>query len=268
MTNLPATVSSNAGPIGLEEIDSDDLVMPTLTISHKEGKYVDGLSGEQFDTLEVVLLGLIKQRILWDVELEDGQAPLCKSYDHATGVPDPKSPARFPWRAAGFEQSDYDTGSGDALAIPCDKCALKEWGSHPKNDTPWCTEQHVFAVMMRAGEDFASPAVLTLQRTGIKASRAYLTSFHRARTPLFVVTTKLGLSLQRKGSVNYAVPTLVRGTPTDELDHEMFADNFRRIRDFLRTPRVPVEAEPVTVKTSAPAAAPAAAELDDDEMPF
>jgi hypothetical protein len=263
VSNVPAVPSQSAGPVGLEDINPDELVMPKLSISHKEGKYIDDLTGERFDELEVVLLGVVKQRILWEPDVGEA-APLCKSYNHSVGTPDPQNPARFPWKASGFDMADFTDGNG-AIQLPCDKCPLKEWGSHPKNDTPWCTEQHTFAVMMRAGEDFTAPAVLTLQRTGIKASRAYLTSFVRSHTPLFVVTTKLSLSLQKKGSVDYAVPILTRGTPTDELDHPEFAENYRRIRAFLTTPRTAKDDEPVAAK--APAPKPAAV-ADDDEMDF
>jgi hypothetical protein len=264
MTNLPAIPSSNAVE-GLEDFDQDDIVMPKIELSHKKGKYVDSLSSEEFESLDIVLLGLVKQRVLWDPEMDDNPKPLCKSYDHKAGVPGED----FPWTASGFAQVDYPEVDG-AASLPCDKCALAEWGSHPKNDTPWCTEQHTFVLALPTGESF-SPAVLTVQRTAIKASKAYLTSFHRSQSPLFVARTKLGLDLRKKGNVDYAVPTFTRGAATDEEDHELFAQTYRRIRAYLQTPRTSTEdvgTGETTTPVANPGTPPAAASFPDDEEPF
>lgn len=268
MSNLPVPASQSDVVEGLEDVTSDDLVMPRLVIDHKKGKYVDSLSAEEFDSLEVVMLGLVKQRILWPAEIgENKEAPLCRSYEFEFGHPDPTNTARFPWKASGFSLADYQD---DAPQLPCNSCKLQEWGSHPKLDRPWCAEQHVFVIMQPAGESW-TPSILTLQSTGIKPSKAYITSFQRSRSPLFTVTTHLSLSLQRRGTVEYAVPILGRGRPTDEADHPEFIENYRRIRQFLQTPRVEVtgteDETPVTVTATPTKPAPAAT-VEDDDLPF
>ena len=264
---LPAVPSANYVPEGLEDFDTDDMVMPKLTIAHQDGQFTDSLSGEKFDSLEVVLLGLIKQRILWPPDMGvEAEAPLCKSYNFTEGRPDPANPTRFPWKASGFAMTDYVDGE-NAPVVTCESCKLKDWGSHPKSETPWCSEQHTFALLLPTGGGW-SPAILTLQRTGIKPSKAYLTSFARSQSPLFVCTTKLGLSVQKRGTVTFSVPTFTRGTPTDADDHPEFASTYRRIREFITTPRqAEAEAEGTPVAApSTPAASAAAA--SDDEMPF
>ena len=270
MSNLPA-VSGPAPIEGLEDFDADDMVMPKLTIEHAEGVFVDSLSGERFPTLEVVLLGLVKQRILWPVDVAaEVEAPMCKSYNFLEGRPDPANPTRFPWKASGFNMADYVDGENPPV-VTCDGCKLKEWGSNPKGDTPWCSEQHTFALLLPIANGGWSPAVLTLQRTGLKPSKAYMTSFARSQSPLFVTTTKMGLTVQKRGTVTFSVPTFARGTATDETEHAGYAVQYRRIREFIATPRA-VEAEegtPVAAPAPAPKApAAAAAPADDDEMPF
>lgn len=277
--SVPAVPTGVPAPIeGLEDFDASDVVMPTLRINHKEATYKDGLSGEEFPSLEVVILGLVKQRILWDAEVSgDSDAPLCKSYDHANGVPDPKAPHRFPWKESGYNMADFDTGAGIA-PLPCEGCALSEWGSHPKNETPYCAEQYTLVVMMPVVEEdgsiiYAAPALLSLQRSAVKPAKAYISSFQRSRSPLFIVTTKLGLNAQRRGTVDFATPTLVRGEPTDAALHPEWAANYRLIRESITAPRIEEERAPAqetTTVVAAPATntTPAAASVSDDEMPF
>lgn len=280
--NLPEQYGT--GVEGLEDFDTADMVMPTLRINHDETVFEDGLSGEKFPELEVVLLGLIKQRVLWEAEVSEGkQGPLCKSYDFSVGRPDLK---RFPWQAAGFAPDQ-------AESLPCASCNLKEWGSHPNRDTPWCSEQHTFALLMPVGDDGMAPALLTVQRSAIKPSKTYLTSFARSQTPLFTVRTKISLDGRRRGTVNFAVPKFVRGAGTDQGDWAWYAEQYRTIRDFVQTPRdgeedgqtpvappagsaaapaapapAPAPAAAQAAPAPAPAPAPAAAPVDDDDLPF
>jgi hypothetical protein len=249
---------------GLEDFDESDMMMPTLRIGHNQdvGVLIDNLSGERFTSLEVVILGLVKQRILWNPEIgETKEDPLCKSYDYDTGYPDPENPTRFPWSASGFQAPVIGQ---PVPPINCGDCPLKEWGTHPKNDSPWCTEQHTYVVLTIANDTYA-PAILTLQRTSLKASRAYMSSFARTKTPMFIVTTNISLSIQKRGNVDYSVVVLGRGRPTPVELYDNFKAQYRRIRGILHTPRsgdpdeVPVAA-PASTNTYQPAPAqPAAA---------
>lgn len=267
-----ALTGDNGVAIGLEDFDTSDMVMPTLAINHKEGVYEDSLSNEKFNELNVVLLGLIKQRVLWPAEVGDEVVPpLCKSYNFSEGI----TGKDFPWSEAGFTPpADYE--NGDEVSLPCASCKLKEWGSNPSGDTPWCSEQHTFAAMMNTADEGDEPnwvpTIFTVQRTGIKPSRTYVTSFARSKTPLFTSYTNLKLDVRKRGSVDYAVPIFSKGPATDRELWPLFTENFLSIRDFVQTPRnmespvtdtetavsVPTpKANPATA--SAPAAAPASA---------
>jgi hypothetical protein len=260
--NLPVTASEMGLDTGLEDFDTTDMVMPRLSINHQDGVFEDNLTGERHDKLRVVILGLIKQRILWGTEVNAGDRPLCKSYDFQEGIPDLK---KFPWETAEFDPADAEGGS-----LPCATCKLKEWGTHPQRDIPWCSEQHTFPLLMEVDEgQYAAPAILTVQKSAIKASKSYLTSFARSKTPVYTVVTELSLSPQKKGTVKYAVPHFVKVGNTEREEWAEFADHYRSIRSYITTPPPEEEAQPAVAapKGAAPSQA-AAAAPDEDDLPF
>jgi hypothetical protein len=246
------------GNTGMEDFETSDMVMPRLAIKQEESVFVDNLTGEEFPKLQVVLLGLIKQRILWDKEVNEGDRPLCKSYDFRQGHPDREN---FPLRASGFDSLPQEGGT-----LPCDACALKEWDTHPNRSAPWCAETHTFPLMMPdADGDHIAPAVLTVQRSALRASKQYLTAFARSSTPLFTVVTEMTLDPQKKGSVKYSVPRFKKIGDTDSDRWQEFADHYRSIRTFITTPP-PEEASDDAERTSSPGVS--NAPVDDDDLPF
>lgn len=250
--------TTNTGPIGLEDLAPTDLVMPRLEIDHENAKYVDSLSGEKFDKLDVVLLGLIKQRTLWPATIStEKRPPMCKSYEAAAGHPGDD----FPWKASGFTEADYPEGK----LLPCESCPLKEWGSHPtRENVPWCEERFVLPLMLSTGSGAFAPALFEMKRSALKAARAYISSFARKGNPLFVNYTTLTLSANLRGTVKFAVPGMALGPETELTDRDEFAEQYRMIRSFVQTPRRDDAAEDETAAATAPAPAP----IDDDEIPF
>lgn len=259
---LPAVTEDEAAVLagmagestGLEDFDTTDFVMPRLKIDGPSACFVDQQSKESFPKLEVILLGLVKQRILWDEEVDEGDKPLCKSPNFNEGFPDVE---RFPWAQAGFSKTEDP--------LPCQNCTLAEWGTHPKGKTPWCTEQHTYPLLM-VHEDQLSPAILTAQRSGIKASRSYLSSFARSKTPTFTVVTELSLTAQKRGSVQYAVPGFKKLEKSDKDQWGWFAEQYRSIREYLTQPPQARtdDDEEVTPKASAPGGG----TVDDSDIPF
>jgi len=247
---------------GLEDFDvTTDAVMPRLKIIGKDATFEDNLTGERHNKITVVLLGLVKQRILWDEEVKEGDGPLCRSNNFNEGSPFAKD---FPWRASKFERDDYDKGKdGGEIILPCANCALKEWGTNPRGGTPWCSEQHTFPLLMLDEHGNTSPAVLTLQRSAIKASKSYVTGFARTRTPLYTAITEISLNAQRRGSVDYAVPSFVKASETDRDAWPEYAQQYRSIREFLTSRRTKDEDTSDDEPTSAPASR--GRDRDDDE---
>lgn len=283
MTNLPAVTDDVT--TGLEDVDVTDFRLPMLKINHQEGVFEDTLDGSKYDAMKVVILGLVKQRVLWDTEIkEEAGPPLCKSFDYKTGYPGEE----FPWdQQTTFEKPADPTAPNP---LPCQACPLKEWGSHPvRQDIPWCTEQHTFVVMVDVsgdGEDEPNwaPALLTVQRSSMKASNAYLSSFARSKTPMFKVYTTLQLEAKKRGTTKYAVVKFSKGEATPSDMWPVFGETYLKIRSVIQTPRVQEddEVEEDTPKPTRKAATttttsskPAGADVievaevdDDDEVPF
>lgn len=244
--------------MGLGDIDASDLVIPRLNILHKDGLFKDNLSGQTYSELNVIILGLVKQRIMWSSENENNARPQCKSPDNAHGFPnvDPKASlsSQFPWEESNFEPSDavpISFGPGIAPAFPegyssngsgclnCAACKFTEWGTNPKTAKsvpPLCSEQHTYIVLYTpdgAGETWAT-ALLTFQKTGIKPSKTYVSSFYQSKRPMFTVMTNIKLSVNTRGSVEFSTPIFRQGDPTDRNLWEEYADKMRSIRDIIR----------------------------------
>lgn len=250
-SNVPATSAGDSGLIvGLEDLDATDVVMPRIKIVMEDAEFEDNLSNERFTEFEAVILGVVKQRVMWPEEVDDDAKPLCKSYNHETGHPGPD----FPWKKSGFDQADE---------ISCAHCPFKEWDSHPSRPVPWCTEQYVFPLLR---ED-DGPALLTIQRSGIKPAKSYMSSFLRQRKPMFTCVTKLSLTPAKKGSVKFAIPNFAKGEQTPEERWDAFAKQFLDIRNFLHTPPSPSDDEDEDEGDQQPASS-AAPLGDDEDVPF
>lgn len=272
---VPEPTSTDVAPYdpdavtGLEDFDlSTDGVMPRLSIMHKEARFQDSLTKEEFTAIDAILLGFAKGRILWDDDVQDDAVPMCKSYDFTTGYPDLK---QFPWESSGFDKSAFE--NDELVVLPCDGCHLKDWGTHPKRENaPWCGEQHIYPLLMNTGgsepgDEMWVPCLLTVQRTSLKNSKAYVSAFARTQTPLYTVRTNLSLRPQKRGNVEWAVLEFRKGAPTDSADWPDFSTQFRAIKNFVQTPRIRTEddaQQPVNntgqPATTQPPAQPAAAQ--------
>lgn len=244
------TYDANAVPTGLEDIDESDTRIPRLKINHSNALFVDQLTKEEFPIAHAIVLGLVKQRIFWRDEVDEGDAPLCKSTDFEHGFPqnDPKFPAskQFPWERSVFNLEDYapDPAFNNHVALPCASCSFKEWTkkSSGENEAPPCAEQYVFSMFYSTDENVEpyQPALLSVQRSGIKNARNYVSYFGAAKKPFFSIYTKVTLDHFKRGSVSYAVPVFAMGKPVDTDNYERFGDYARMIRDNIRqAPRAP-----------------------------
>lgn len=232
--------------LGLEDIKQSDLVTPRLSIDHKNNRFVNSLSKTEYETVKVILLSPVKQRIMWPPEVDDSPnaAPQCKSTDFEIGFPntDPKAPADklFPWLESGFDpsgaQGAYMPELFDEIglaALPCSSCVFKEW----KNGKTRCKEQHSYPLLI-VDDSGQMPAILTLQGSGIAPSKAYVSPFGATGQPLFTRYTTISLKQEKRGKNEYSVPVFRDGGPTDPAMHDEYAVQVPAMRDFLRRPPV------------------------------
>ncbi len=203
---------------GLESVNDSDLTIPTIQINHKNGTFVDKLSGQETKTLDGVLLGLLKSRIMWPPQQSaPGQKPmpLCRSRDAITGTPGDAFPWAE-WKEGTKKNEEWSPEPAASEHVACATCYFAQWGSDPKRDASRCALQYVFPIV--AGDDASKlTGLVTMQRSAIKPANAYISSFVRDGLPLFTHRTTLTLEQNRNGSVDYAVPKFVRGeaTPND-----------------------------------------------------
>lgn len=254
-----AVALPNAGYAdGLEDLDSSDLTIPRLRIDHKQGVLKDGQTGQEFPEVFAVIFGLVKQRILWHPSIENDEKPMCKSPDFLSGYPNlhPTKPNKaFPFSTAGFDPNSAPANGG-LLQLPCEGCKLKEWGSHPMGDKPYCSEQHTLPMLyaesldaLRAG--MHSPALFTVQKSGLKPSKNYLSPFAQRKRPVYSVMTRISLKQLSAGSNPYAIPVFSTIGETNTDDWMEYSERFAAMKMFLQNSRPRGDEEPQSMTTQA-----------------
>ena len=235
---------------GLEDFKASDAVLPRIKIIQTEGVWQDNLSNRKFQTLRFVVLGLVKQRVLFHHNVEDNDVPMCKSSDFDTGFPNPDAPTKksFPWELSGFNPNDFPPDAEGNVKLPCAGCQLKEWGSSPISEAPYCAEQFTLPIYFDSSDDLSgqfAPAILTLQKSSIKPIRNYLTSFATSGKPPFLAIAQGTLRTQQRGQVTYSIPTFVREAESDRSKWMEYSEQFQDMRRYLQRPPVRDESEPV-----------------------
>jgi hypothetical protein len=247
---VPAVPSSpGSGVIGLEDISPSELAIPRLQIMHKTAMFKDSLSNEEWSELNTIVLGVCKQRVLWEPILREGSKPLCKSLNGAQGDP----AENFPWKESGFTKVE-----GEQAVLDCAACHLQEWGSHPNRPKiPWCTDQRVLVCLLDG-----APYLLSLQRSAMPAVNAFVTNFVKTQTPTFTKHTHMRLTAQKMGTVEFAVPVFTVGEETDPAEHEKYAETYLGVRAFVQSRRIEASDEPMAATKTAPAP------VAEDEVPW
>jgi hypothetical protein len=259
---------------GLEDVDETDITIPRITIDHKNGWFVDSQTNETFTEFKCVILGLVKQRVLWPpTPGEEGEGPLCRAVDFQTGYPDlskwlEKYNGITAQKQSGFTIQEVESGQ-----LPCNNCGLKEWESHPNNNTPWCNEQFTFPLVRITDEGY-STALISFQKTGLKPCKSYISGFKTSKRPLYSALTLITAIHNRKGTVEYVTPSFTRISDSDPTEWPRYSESLHKIREFVTTPRIMEEAvtteekeeeETATPEPAKAAAKPAPAPVIDDE---
>lgn len=227
---LPAIPADDM--LGLEDLSMSDVALPRINILGADGVFEHSLSREKFEKLDCVILGLVRQRILWPAEMGDEKSPpLCRSLDFKTGTPS----ADFPLSAAGIKTLP--------AVINCENCKLKEWDTHPQGKRPWCGEQWHFSIMVIDAEGNFSPAIWTVRSSGITPAKGYMSSFLTKRKPSFTHVTHVTLDQRKRGTVRYSVPVFSMGEKTDTELYPAFRDTYMASRSYLQSDRTSEEQE-------------------------
>lgn len=241
--NMPATMMDEIDFMeGLEDFKAEDMgAPPRLNIEHVDAKFKVSGSGEEFSEAEFIILGMVRQRTMWHPEIPEGESPppMCKSPDFINGFPemseDVKSDFRFPWRASNMNPNMLvDNGEGVKQSVKCSDCKFKEWGTDPKSDRPWCSEEFTLPILYRGDDGQWYPALWTLKRSALKPAKQYMASFKSSKTPLFAVITKVTLTQNKRGNVRYCTPNFSKVESTDRTEWPEYFDSFKGVRDYLK----------------------------------
>jgi hypothetical protein len=243
--------------VGLEDVSPSDMVIPRIRIIGSEAAFQENLSNAKFEQLDCIILGLIKQRAYFHpvvLEGSKGDKPMCKSTDFETGYPNisEKTPPdrQFPWSKSNFDRQNFPENDKGQIVLPCQSCIFSMW---EKGDwkTPPCAEQHTYVILYSPDGMSMNPALLTVQKSAIKDSKAYYTSFSNINQPMFLNYTTIKLEAASRGVVNYAIPKFHKGERTDSAMWKEYANTYLSIREFIRKPpRAESEENPEPVVSS------------------
>lgn len=231
--SVPDFMRSDAGQ-GMGNISSEDLEIPRLKLmqgTSPEVKEYDALKpGHLFHTgalenfpdgVSVVPLYVDKRYMLWR-PLENGGGVLARADDGTNWTPANRT----------FEvQLDKKDGGHKVVwktADTVEASGLAEWGSSNPNDPdsqPAAVLMYCFVVMFPDHPEMM-PAVLTFQRTSIKAGRKWLTALKNKRAPIFGQRFRLNVVEDRNESNQefYNLSVSGEGFVSDRGDYEHYKE--------------------------------------------
>lgn len=249
--NLPALPDEeNYFDTGLDDLEPSRRI-PRLRLVHKKGVFLDTETNQEFPFIEGVPLGLVRQRVMWNRNVNEGDKPLCKSNDGKIGYPNIDGPAHcdFPWDRSGTTREAATLDEFARPTLSCESCAFAQWGppapGSKKSTPPACSERYTIPLLYatEAGQQPNRAGVVSFQRSGIAPLKAYMSVFKTQKKPLFAAVMQLNLQIHSRGTVDYSVPYVRQAGPTSASDWPQFAEEFRRIREILQAPPMPPREE-------------------------
>lgn len=237
--------SYNGGSTGLDDMDASDLSVPRLSIIQNEGQFKDSLSGNKYPEIDVIILGLVKQRSLWHANVTPGEEskPMCRSNDFMTGFPQMKPVSlekSFPWQRAGLGQEHLIPREDGQWAVACASCALKDWGSAPDEKKPYCSEVWSMPLLMDPFQNGQwMPFVLSIQKSNISPTKKYLGGYKAANSATFTMITHIKLNMAKSGQVTFSNTEYSMTERSESSQWQAYEDMYIEMRNFLiQAPRV------------------------------
>lgn len=251
--NLPATQADVTYDTGLEDFDvATEGSIPRLSIKHGDvPMYKLNIQEDPFASFRGIVLGLVKQRVLWPAVYEgDDAEPLCKSVNNVDGLVNWE---KFPWQASGFDPADISANprfdDGGNLILPCSGCRLKEWGSHPTAKPPWCNQQATLPMLIDLGDDPEDPqwmpAVASFSKTALRPINNFITPYAARKEPCYIDVVQFDLKPASSNGRRYGVPVVRAVAKTDRTDWAAYSAQYKQMRSFLTAaPNQKEEEEP------------------------
>lgn len=228
---VPGDYTAFAG-VGTEDVGVEDFGIARWKIDHNEGDFCNNQNDFRSHYLDVVLLGLVKQRVFFPKETEDEHAdPLCKSNNYQDGYPGKD----FPAASSGFPLDVVQ----ESVSLPCAGCAFKEWGprnAKGKQTPPPCKELYTFTFIVKNDELDGTPGIISIKGTSIGPAKKYIAPFIQRQMPLFARETRIELEPNLYMGRKYWVAKFTGLIETDPADFPEFASVTLSARDYLTKP--------------------------------
>ena len=247
--NTPAPWET--GDTGMD-IKPEEMTMPRLKIIGKEAVFENSATGDKFEVLHnVVVLGMVRARSYWPKDRDEEQKqPLCRSYDDKLGIPEESDEVakrfHFPWPESNFDRENLlAEGSTDdygRIVLPCAQCKFSKWDEVRRKPAP-CALQYNIPLFYDDENGNQQAAIFTAQKSSLTPFKRYLSAFEAAKKPAFMNYCEISLLAEKNGSVDYAVPQIRRGAPTDpgeqKSNHRYYYETLLNARRMLTTIRPP-----------------------------
>lgn len=229
----------------LDEITPEDIPTPRLRVIPAEQVFENADTGERYEELECIILGLARARVFWPPEMEDDSEPFCRSQDAKTGYPnvadDVPVKKQFPWKRSNFDRKDLPVVEGtDQPIIQCSECIFSKWDDENDKPAP-CSEVLNLPVFYLDKHGVLNAAILTFKRSGFRPTMRYLGAMKQAKQSPFMYYTTIKLQAAKRGEVDYSVPKFFKGEMTEAGENNQnwiyYHQTWQQIRSFLRRPR-------------------------------
>lgn len=213
----------NQGPIvGFEDIDASDIKMPRIKLLQaqsdeaaeskgKPGQYYNTVTGEVFDSLDVIFLTFGKQRVRWPEKFKRGDDPLCRSAD--------------------AHKSDED-------GVDCASCSYAKWGKN--KEKPECSLSYAWLGCVDAPQKNYPMFRTVVTAASMVATKDFINQIVQYNLPPFIFKVTLSSKLMKndKGSfyvMEYSFKQNEDGSPAtiNPNDYSYFEEKCKNMRGMF-----------------------------------
>lgn len=208
---------------------------PKLVINHKTAKFrVPTVAGatDTYDaeSIDVVILGQIRSRIMWPGAFGSKEHPVCKSDDAIVGVP----MDNFPW-----EDSMFADVPSNRTGISCETCNFKEWNrdfGRARCQETWTIPVRLVRNGMIEGEVF----LIAFTSSGITDLRNYFRPMIAEQKHPFNYVTKIRLrSVGGGDGKRWATARFSRVMELADTDLNLeFVTQLRAVKEAMNPPKL------------------------------
>ena len=178
---------------GLENLNASDIKMPNFKLLQptsrevaeskgklSPGQFLNSVTGEGVDQLEVVFLAINKTRVRWARPFKRGQDPLCRSFDAVRS----------------------ENG-----AIACDTCPYSQWnrGDKGADNRPECNLSYTLVGKTDFDNSAPTPFRMIISGASISNAKDFFTTAVAKKLPLYAFRLVLTSKLESNDQGSYYV---------------------------------------------------------------